>query len=260
MEFEIGMENNVEGRSLAWALGHPGCFAYGADSEEAMRAVQGALEAYASWIAAHNGGRSWVSLEGMEVRMAESFDVYAIDKAFERADRGYEVNAWFLHDWKPLVGEEIERGLKLLAWTRKELLAAVEAMTEDELNVERPGERWSIAGILNHVGGAEWWYLDRLGLAFDRQDVPSEAPERLEMVRQHLVERLPGLEGVQLVVGVDGEFWSPRKMLRRAVWHERDHTGHILRLRGIPPAPLRKGGLPAPPLGKGTPCHNRIGG
>jgi hypothetical protein len=32
------------------------------------------------------------------------------------------------------------------------------------------------------------------------------------------------------VVGVEGEMWSPRKVLRRAVWHERDHTEHIRKL------------------------------
>jgi hypothetical protein len=41
---------------------------------------------------------------------------------------------------------------------------------------------------------------------------------------------LPGLEGKHQVVGVDGEFWSPRKILRRALWHERDHTEHIKKL------------------------------
>lgn len=30
--------------------------------------------------------------------------------------------------------------------------------------------------------------------------------------------------------GENGEFWSPRKLLRRAIWHERDHTNHILQL------------------------------
>jgi ferritin len=39
------------------------------------------------------------------------------------------------------------------------------------------------------------------------------------------------MNGVKLVVGVNGEFWSPRKVLRRALWHERDHTEHIRKLR-----------------------------
>jgi len=35
---------------------------------------------------------------------------------------------------------------------------------------------------------------------------------------------------VNQVVGLDGEFWSPRKLLRRTVWHERDHVDHIRKL------------------------------
>ena len=37
---------------------------------------------------------------------------------------------------------------------------------------------------------------------------------------------------VDKVVGLEGELWSPRKMLRRAAWHERDHTEHIRKLLG----------------------------
>jgi hypothetical protein len=51
-------------------------------------------------------------------------------------------------------------------------------------------------------------------------------------VRSHLRVVLPTLAGTHEVLGVDGEFWSPRKVLRRAAWHERDHTDHINRLRG----------------------------
>ena len=47
---------------------------------------------------------------------------------------------------------------------------------------------------------------------------------------RHFASALPKLNGVKQVVGVDGEFWSPRKMLRRALWHERDHTEHIRKL------------------------------
>jgi hypothetical protein len=49
-------------------------------------------------------------------------------------------------------------------------------------------------------------------------------------VRTRLAEALPNLEGMSKVVGKDGEFWSPRKVVRRALWHERDHTFHILKL------------------------------
>ena len=38
----MGVENNIEGRSLAWALEHPGCFAYGPDGEAALEALPAA--------------------------------------------------------------------------------------------------------------------------------------------------------------------------------------------------------------------------
>jgi len=228
MEFQVGLENNVEGRSLAWVIGLPGCFAYGADGTAALAAAQAAIQDYLEWLAAR--GESWLAAEGIEISHVETWDVYDIDGQFKRAQQGYSVNAWFLDDWKPLTAEEVERGMKVLAWSRADLIQTVSQLTPEELEVKHPGERWSIAGILRHVGGAEWWYLDRLGLAFRRENVPAEPFERLDVVRACLVEVLPRLVGSQQVSGKDGEFWSPRKLLRRAAWHERDHTFHIQKL------------------------------
>ena len=45
-----------------------------------------------------------------------------------------------------------------------------------------------------------------------------------------LLKNLPGLEASEKVIGIDGEFWSSRKVLRRAIWHEQDHTAHIKKL------------------------------
>lgn len=102
---------------------------------------------------------------------------------------------------------------------------------------QRPGRRdapppatrraWDIRGIVNHIGSAEWWYLNRLGLAFARAELPGEHTERLWKVRACLLEALPTLVGVEKVAGREGELWSLRKMLRRALWHERDHVDHI---------------------------------
>lgn len=87
-------------------------------------------------------------------------------------------------------------------------------------------------GILRHIGGAEWWYQDRLGYALpeDEEDDPEDPFKRMTVVREHLTSLLPKRNGMNKVVGIAGELWSPRKMLRRAVWHERDHTEHIRKL------------------------------
>jgi hypothetical protein len=230
MIFRIGLENKVEGRSLAWVLDHPGCFAYGADGESALAAAPAAILDYARWVASH-GEETWEDSTSIELHLEETWEVFAINEEFELAQDGYEVNAWFRHDWKPLTAEEIKRGIQLLHWTRADLLESVQGMTAEDLEQSFPRERWNYAGILRHVGGAEWWYLDRLGLASPREQVPQDPFQRLELVRVEFLETLTTLAGSRLVAGSDGEFWSPRKMLRRAVWHERDHTGHILKLR-----------------------------
>ncbi len=225
----VGLENNTEGRSQAWVLGHPGCFAYGVDGPAALSAVTEAIQIYRQWIAAHTP-TSWLTREELEYHLEETWECYTIDAGYQLADEGYEVNAWFRNDWLPLTGEDIEHGLLLLSWGRQELLSTVNNLGQAVLERSYPSERWSISGILNHIGGAEWWYLDRLGLAFPRSEVPETPFQRLELVRSRLIELLPGLEGSKQVVGVSGEFWSPRKLLRRAVWHEADHIAHIRKL------------------------------
>jgi predicted RNase H-like HicB family nuclease len=227
--FEIGLENGMEGRSMAWVFDHPACFAYGQDNQEALQNLPGSIAEYVGWLHHHNP-QSQLTVEEIEIHLKETWEVYQIDENFELVNDGYEVNAWFLHDWKPLTEEEIHRGINLLSWSREDLLAVVKDLSQEDLKRRYPGERWNIAGILRHVGGAEWWYLDRLGLAFPRPEVLSDPFERLEKVRRRFLEALPELAGSKQVVGVEGELWSPRKMLRRAIWHERDHTFHIRKL------------------------------
>ncbi len=227
--FRIGLENNAEGRSQAWVLGHPGCYAYGTDGKRALDAVTNALTRYRSWIDAHTS-ESWLEAGDDTFKLDETWECYTIDSDYELAQDGYEVNAWFRHDWLPLSEDDVNRGLLLLTWGREELLKTVGNTSTDILERTYPGERWSIAGILKHIGGAEWWYQDRLGVAFPREQVSEQPFERLEAVRSHLIAILPGFIGVKQVVGISGEFWSPRKLLRRAVWHELDHIDHIRKL------------------------------
>jgi predicted RNase H-like HicB family nuclease len=231
MQYIVGIENNTEGRSMAWALEHPGCFSYGETGDRALAGLPEAIWKYAAWIRSHNYGRGWLEEGEIEFYLDGTWEVYAIDEAFNLAKQGYEVNAWYLHDWKPLTANDVECGLQILTWSREELLQATQDLNHSALAQGHPGERRSIAGIVKHVGGAEWWYLDRLGLVFPWAEVPADPFERIETVRAQLVKVLPELVGSKLVTGAGGEWWSPRKLLRRACWHERDHTEHILKLR-----------------------------
>jgi len=234
MIFQVGVENNLEGRTIAWALEHPGCFAYGTNADGAVLNLENALSKYAGWILRHDT-RTWLSFSDSEIELVVNgtWDVYYINDDFDIATEvdGYNVNSFYPYDWKPLTKEEIARGLAMITWSRDDLLKTIQGLTKEKLEATYPGEKWSINGVLGHIGSAERWYLDRLGLAFPLSQMPEAPLERLEKVRRQFTSELFKLDGVRKVVGVDGEFWSPRKLLRRALWHERDHTEHIRKLK-----------------------------
>jgi hypothetical protein len=230
MIIRVGLENNMDGHSLAWALDFPGCFADGTDATAALVNLPQRLLVYEHWVDSHVNP-PWFELGNLDIRLVETWDGYFINDEFEVIDgpEGYEVNAFYRDDWRPLKQEDIEHGLALLSWTRADLQAAAADLSCEILDKTYPGERWSIQGILRHVANADWWYLSRLGLT-DGQVLPEDTNDRLQATRSRLEKVLPELAGVKKVVGVDGELWSPRKLLRRALWHERDHTGHIYKL------------------------------
>ena len=236
MIFQAGIENNNEGRSIAWALEHPGCFAYGINGNAAAVNLELALNKYAGWILYHDRN-TWLNFaeKDVEIVINGTWQVYFINDALDKTSEadGYSVESFFPYDWKPLTTLEIKHALLMLAWSREDLLKSVHGLSEAKLNQAYPAERWSINGILGHVAGAELWYLECLGLTIPRADVPEEPLAKLEKVRTHFNAVLPKLDGVKQIAGVEGEFWSPRKALRRALWHERDHVDHIHKLVAI---------------------------
>lgn len=230
MIFRVGIENNNEGRSIAWALEHPGCFAYGANASAACVNLETAIQVYATWILKH-APNTWLNFEEVEIHPEETWEVYFIDDNLDKIEGdGYSVESFFRYDWKPLRREEVEQALKMLSWTRADLLKTISGLSVAKLDATYPAERWSINGILGHIGGAEWWYLERLGQAIPKDEVAKDPLARLKQSRDLLIRALPRLIDVSQVVGLDGEFWSPRKVLRRAMWHELDHIKHIQKL------------------------------
>ena len=175
---------------------------------------------YWGWLRAHG---EVVPEELIQTRAGE------VHRAWNSAP-DYEVNAFFAADRPPMTADEIARALRLCEWSRADLLTAVEALSPADLAHEIE-DGWSIRRILEHVGGAEWWYLDRLGLAYPQAEVPADAFAQLDKVRAHFRMVLPTLARDERLADPDHELWSPRKMLRRALWHERDHTDHILQFR-----------------------------
>jgi uncharacterized damage-inducible protein DinB len=235
MILAIGLENSLDGRSLVWALDYPGCFSAGPDSRTAIVSIPHAFLKYQEWIARHTSDSWLAGVRDFDVRLVETWQTYRIDpRSLEVvSQRGIEVGSWFRYDWKPLTMQETRRGLQMLGWSRADLLSTIQDLTPQELDVVRPGERWSIRELLGHVTMGEWGYLNRLGLTGDlpRGTISQDPIQSLATVRARLEQALPTLAGSRQVTGIDGEFWSPRKLLRYVLWHELDHIGQILKLR-----------------------------
>jgi len=232
MQIRIGLENNIEGRTLAWALDYPGCFAYGSDEAEALIRLPRALIKYEVWIKDHTK-QPWVDFSDMDMRVVERYETFFINEKYEPVpeNQGYEINAWFIDDWRPLVNVEIERGLKLFHWQREELLAGLTTLDPAILEKDFPGQRWNILGIVKHVANAELWYLSRLDLTeLKYTDLHKDPQSRLRQTATLIEKTFPNFVNEVHVIGIEGEFWSYRKILRRTLWHQRDHIEHIKEL------------------------------
>ena len=231
MKLSIGLENGFEGHSIAWALDYPGCFSYGKDGSEAIIAIPLALLSHKAWMESHTA-QSWLKdLGDFDVNLVETWQFYEVDENYNLVEHGKGVNAWFHHDWKPLTALDARRGVELLGWGREDLLALLAEIPTQKLDEPVPGERWTRRGILAHVATIQWWLLDRLDKdSLSRAQLPKDPYERLQVTSKNMDQVINDLAGEDLVLGKEGEFWSPRKLLRRAAWHVRDHIEHIRKL------------------------------
>jgi hypothetical protein len=236
MILKIGLETPFENKAIAWALEHPGCFAYGDDEREALARMTDAFLAYQNWVNLKAGRNSWLQqITDFDIRVLESFHNYHINENYEVTDLdGETIMSWFQYDWNPLKTIEIDRINQLLDWSRKDLLDLIDTIPIDLWDQQYPNERWNIRGIIKHIGNAEWWYLERLNLAdVARKHLPEDPIERIKFTRHRIKTILPQFNDQEIVIGKNGEFWSPRKLIRRTLWHEKDHIVHINKLLAV---------------------------
>lgn len=218
MPFLLNLEE-MEGRWIAHVAGLPGAFSGGLSVEEATAEAPRAILEYLVW-----------SEAPASLALKPETQVGEIIRAWNYAP-DYEVNAFFAADRPPLTGADVEAARRLLYLAQAELLDAFIGLDGPELNRYLPGEERSINDILRHVATGENWYLDRLGLAHEPAWEMADTLGRLLLVRQHLLDVLPHLIADERVVMANGELWSPRKIIRRALWHQREHAAQVGRLR-----------------------------
>jgi uncharacterized damage-inducible protein DinB/predicted RNase H-like HicB family nuclease len=225
MRYHLAIEDMEPNHWIGWALDLPGCFSPARTQAEAVADAPKRIAEYYSWLNGHDDSLPVIN-ESIEIEIVETFLSFGSNE-----DPDYIVNAFFEDDRRPLKYWDVEAALRLLQLTRQDLLAVIQPLTQEQFDKPIAGElRGSIAGILKHIAGAENWYFDQLGLGFNRTQLPGDPLDMLKAVRLNTRENLIKLIGDERITKDRDELWSARKVLRRTLWHERDHTQHIAQL------------------------------
>ncbi len=222
MVYRLGVEDIEPNHWVAWAFDLPGCYSAARNQEDAIANAPLRIAQYLEWLSNHNY-RAARAVEAIDVEVGESFRSFI-------SEGDYIVNAFFEDDRRTLGSDEVSHALWLLECTRTDLLQVIQPLSPERLDRPIRGEvQGSIHGILKHVVWAEWWYFDRLGLAFNEEQMPEGIMSMLEKSRTHTHRQLPELVNHTNIMTRIGEQWSARKIVRRTLWHERAHTKQIIR-------------------------------
>lgn len=224
--FPVGLEEGADGATLVHSLSVPGCASAGATRDRALEAFPAAL---AAWLQVLEEIGSPVPPREAELEVA--VDEWVTTEADVAAG---ESTACFDADLEPLREEEIAAALRRLGDLRGLLLREARRIPDAELDRGRDG--WTARRALEELARAEWWTLSRLG-ASPLAELPDRTIGRLDtamaLVVQSFTELPPEARG--RVLDLEGETWTPRKVLRRLFWLEWS-LGQVAR------AALRSGG------------------
>ena len=158
--------------------------------------------------------------QSFEIKISEVFISYPA-----KEDPEYLVNALFEDDSRPI---DMSGTLQVLDWNRHDLLNLLQSLSAEKLHRPCDPRFGTIAGIVKHIAEAEWWYFDRIKLVADWNALPTDPFEALNVSRANTLVRLPDIAGSTHITNeLISERWSPRKVIRRTLWHERDHINHI---------------------------------
>lgn len=182
----------------------PGASARGKTVEEAKANIRGAIEEYLRL------------LRGVGEPVARVDEGISLE--FEEVS-----GTTFPTDYTELHPNEMEALLRWMAVSHQELVDLVQDLSADTLALKSEENNRSIKDIIYHLADAEIWYTDRL------KQLPEAPLYRLAAARGVALERLRSVVGSDKsgTTVHDDEDWTPRKIIRRMMEHERVHIQQI---------------------------------
>jgi predicted RNase H-like HicB family nuclease/uncharacterized damage-inducible protein DinB len=214
------LEVGEDGTCMAHVPELIGCFAVGSTREETLERLRGAISEYLAWLAGH-GEAPVPSAESEEVEI-EVVEEASAPGSYPR--KPGEPVAFFAADQEPFSYHDLQTAVRLMEHARRDLLEFLRGVPGDLLQW-RPGpDEPSIAETLLHMAYVEASYLARL----EEESQHSPFPQ-LAAIRSWAYHRLGRLTEAELsrLTTHRGEKWSARKVLRRFLEHDREHTAHI---------------------------------
>lgn len=230
--YSVYLEIGSGGTCMAHVVDLPGCVVRALTREEALCLLPAAISDYHDWLRRHG---EVAPSDGETVE----FDVVGESTGCGPFDPG-DAAALFPPDREPISLEEMERYCRLMGYNRVDLLALARDLPEEMLDWRPDADSYNLRRVLRHVGNGDEWYVSRIVPPEtlppeweDDEDMPLF--EFLEMARRTAVDRLRQL-GEEERVGVfyptvrtshPEEPWTARKVLRRFLEHEREHTVQV---------------------------------
>ncbi|HEU4556744.1 MAG TPA: hypothetical protein VFS20_02805 [Longimicrobium sp.] len=212
----VGVEQGDDGHCWAFALNGAGCAGTGASMEEAVEVFQ---RRYLEWL-------RFLQSVGEPVPPRDAVLEIAVDEwiATDADVSGGDTIVLFRAEYRPLEDDELQRGVRLLGDLRGRVLARIRAIPRREVDaaLDAPVEGgMTVRDVLEELARAQWWTLSRLG-ATPMAGTPEATLGRLDAAMALVVQHLGHLDPARrdLWLELDGEEWTPRKVLRRLLWLE----------------------------------------
>lgn len=217
-----GIENPEQGCWVVSVFDLIGCYSSGRTEEEAVAQAGNRVRQYFHWLGKKDGNPAPFE-ESVKVLIAERVETYPWPK-----EPAFPVRAFFEDDARPLRPWDLDIAGRLLEWSRQDLLQLCGSLLPDYLSQIENAPNWkTLDGLLGHLMETEKMILNRMGTMLDAAEMPGDAMGQLQIIRARFQEKLPEWAEADLRVEEFGEKWSPRKALRRVLWHERDHVGQL---------------------------------
>ncbi|HUS14904.1 MAG TPA: DinB family protein [Chloroflexia bacterium] len=220
MRYPVCLESDTTGQSRSHVQGLPGCWATGREPGDALEGLFVAIPEYWAWLGRH----------GLPVAPPDGLGEVTLAVVEIVRDHPPGASPLFTYEQAPVTPAFVVSCLRRLTYSRSDLLGALAGLP---VATFVPGPEGTVGGLVMHLAATERRLTRLLGPG-SRLKPAADPLARLANMRAsaiHQITQLPDTPGDH-IVSRGGESWNLRKVLRRLIEHEREHTAEIVALRG----------------------------